>query len=80
MAKSLCLAYFFWAIGGCFGLHHIYLGRDRHAFLVWSTGAGYFGLGLLRDLWRIPSYVKDANNDPGYLNELVEKMRKHDRV
>jgi len=56
------------------------LGRDRHAFLIWSTAAGYLGLGLLRDLWRIPTYVKDANNDPTYLEELTRKMRKNTRV
>jgi len=80
MGKSLCLTYFFWLVGGWFGLHHIYLGRDRHAFLIWSTAAGYLGLGLLRDLWRIPTYVKDANNDPTYLEELTRKMRKNTRV
>lgn len=41
--KSVCLTYFFWFIGGWFGLHQLYLGRDRHAFLIWSTAGGYWG-------------------------------------
>jgi hypothetical protein len=36
---------------------------------------GYFGFGWFRDLWRIPEYVKDANDDPDYLRWLAEKMR-----
>ena len=40
-----------------------------------SFGA-YFGLGLIRDLWRIPEYVKDYNNDPEYLESLTNMMRK----
>lgn len=78
--KSLCLAYLFWLIGGWFGLHHIYLRRDRHAFLIWSSGAGYLGLGLIRDLWRLPEYVKDANEEPVYMEELRKLMRKNKTV
>ena len=36
---------------------------------------GYFGAGWFRDLWRIPEYVRDANNDPGFLADLSEKVR-----
>ena len=36
---------------------------------------GYFGLGWFRDIWRIPSYVREANDDPAYLIDLTEKMR-----
>ena len=32
---------------------------------------GYFGAGWFRDLWRIPEYVKDANNDPSYLTTII---------
>ncbi|UYV74210.1 DNAJC22 [Cordylochernes scorpioides] len=76
MAKSLFLTYLFWLIGGIFGLHHFYLQRDRHAFIWWISVGGYFGLGWIRDLWRIPKYVKDANEDVDYIEELTEKMRK----
>ena len=35
---------------------------------------GYFGAGWIRDLWRIPTYVKDANDDPEYLKNLAKQM------
>ncbi|GFX40362.1 dnaJ subfamily C member 22 [Trichonephila clavipes] len=38
---------------------------------------GFFGLGLIRDLWRIPEYVKDVNEDSSYMEQLIEKMRKY---
>ena len=37
---------------------------------------GYFGMGWLRDLCRIPEYVDDANSDPQYMEELKVKMRR----
>jgi hypothetical protein len=37
---SLCVAYFLWITGGFFGLHHLYLGRDFHAFLWWCLPGG----------------------------------------
>lgn len=73
--KSLFWTYIFWLFGGLFGLHHFYLGRDRQAFALWISFGGYFGLGLLRDLWRIPEYVADANEDPEYMRRLVHRMK-----
>ncbi len=32
-------------------------------------------MGWLRDLWRLPEYVKDANSDPAYEKELSKKMK-----
>ena len=61
--KSLLISYTLLIFGGIVGLHHFYLGRDRHAFLYWSTLGGLLGLGCLRDFWRLPSYVQDANVD-----------------
>lgn len=75
-AKSLFWTYFWWLFGGVFGLHHFYLGRDRHAFITWITAGGYFGCGWLRDLWRIPEYVRDVNEDPEYMKQLKMKMRR----
>lgn len=75
--KSLCVTYFLWLIGGYFGLHHFYLHRDRHAFISWMSFGCYFGAGWFRDLWRIPEYVRDANEDTEYLEELTFKMRKN---
>ena len=78
--KSIWVCYFYWLIGGWCGLHQIYLRRDRHAFLIWSSAAGYLGCGLLRDLWRIPEYVRDANEDPGYMEKLITSMRERENV
>ena len=43
--KSLVVTYICWLFGGFFGLHHLYLHRDRHAFVWWCTLGGYFGIG-----------------------------------
>lgn len=77
MAKSLCVTYLLWLTLGALGAHHFYLGRDRQAFVWWMTLGGYFGLGLIRDIWRIPYYVKYANEDPETIDELKEKIRRH---
>lgn len=77
MAKSLFMTYFLWLFGGWFGLHHFYLHRDRHAFVYWMTLGGYFGCGWLRDLWRIPEYVRDCNNDPEFIAQLGGEMRRN---
>jgi len=63
--KSIVVAYTYWMLGGMFGLHHIYLERPTQAFL-WSTTGGLGLMGYLRDAWRIPAYVAQANQDDGY--------------
>lgn len=73
------MAYLCWFFGGIFGLHHFYLGRDKHAFITLSTFGGYFTLGLIRDFWCLPEYVKDANNDLEYLKRLHSQMLSHKR-
>jgi len=73
-----CTAYLLWAFGGFFGLHHFYLKRDKQAFLWWCAPGGYFGAGWIRDLWRIPEYVAEANNNPDYVQKLTDKMRESD--
>ena len=74
---NMVIAYVLWFFGGWWGLHHFYLGRDKHAFIWWSTCGGCFGLGWFRELWRLPEYVYAANKDPGYLADLNEKARRH---
>lgn len=78
--KNIFVAYFLWLFGGIFGLHHIYLGRDIQAFLYWSTLGGYIGIGWLRDIYRIPEYVADANEDPKFIKSFVEKVRLNEKV
>ena len=76
MAKNLFITYILWLIGGWVGLHHFYLKRDRHAFIWWATAGGIFGLGWFRDLWRIPEYVANSNENPDYMEELTSRMRR----
>lgn len=77
MAKSLFVTYLLWLTCGWLGIHHFYLGRDRQALVWCMTLGGYFGLGWLRDIWRIPYYVRYANRDPKSTDQLKERMRKH---
>ncbi|XP_054750324.2 dnaJ homolog subfamily C member 22-like [Lytechinus pictus] len=76
MVKKRSIAYFLWLVGGWFGLHHFYLGRDRHAFVWWCTLGGFFGLGWLRDLFCIGRYVDTANDEPSYVEYYTELLRK----
>lgn len=77
--KSTLLTYLLWLVGGVFGLHHFYLGRDSQAFLWWSTLGGYVGCGWLRDLFYIPTYVADANGERAFIEKLVAAVRTHDK-
>jgi DnaJ family protein C protein 22 len=80
MAKSMFLTYVLWSIGGFFGLHHIYLERDAQAFLWWCTLGGYAGCGWLRDIFHIPEYVADANEDKKFMEKHIHRLRKHETV
>jgi len=73
MASTLT-AYLLWLFGGLFGVHHLYLRRDAQAFL-WCSTLGVFGLGWLRDVWYIPIYVAEVNDDPLYRSLLATKMQ-----
>ncbi|XP_037938329.1 dnaJ homolog subfamily C member 22 [Teleopsis dalmanni] len=73
--KSVIVAYVLWLFGGIFGLHHIYLHRDRHAFIWWCTLGGYFGVGWFGEIFLIPEYVRDANEEPKFVKSFIEKLR-----
>ncbi|XP_026776190.1 dnaJ homolog subfamily C member 22 isoform X2 [Pangasianodon hypophthalmus] len=62
MPKRLITTYALWAVGGPLGLHHLYLRRDSHA-LLWMLTLGGFGFGWLREFFRIPAYVNEANKE-----------------
>lgn len=36
-------------------------------------------MGIIRDLWRLPEYVKDANNDLDYLDWLHSQIKLHEK-
>ena len=78
MAKYNCIAYLLWLITGAVGGHHFYLGRD-HQGLLWLTSCGGLGIGWLRDFFKIPSYVKEANEDHTFLtmfkNRITSRLR-----
>lgn len=78
--KSKLWAYFFWLFGGLIGAHHVYLGRDDQAFVYISTFGGYVGCGFLRDIYRIPAYVADANDDPAFVADFKRKVRANRKV
>lgn len=73
--KSLCVTYFLWLFLGWLGVHHFYLRRDRQAFVWWSTLGGYCGAGWVRDFWRIPEYVDDANDENEYTENLQRRFK-----
>ena len=73
-AKNSGLAYFFAAIGGVFGLHHLYLGRTQHA-LVWLTTFGGFGIGILDEIfYRLKKYVDEVNHDYSMVEQYEQKL------
>lgn len=74
--KSVIWAYVLWLFGGIFGVHHFYLRRDRHAFVWWTTLGG-FGVGWLGEIFRIPRYVRDANEEPKHMEDLINRMTRN---
>ncbi|CAG0922034.1 unnamed protein product [Notodromas monacha] len=77
MGKNLCLAYFLYLIGGFCGLHQLYLNRSFHALAIFTTCGAFFGLGIIRDFFWIPTYVRSANNDGAFIEDLADRMRRH---
>lgn len=77
--KSVVIAYVLWLFGGIFGLHHLYLHRDRHAFVWWCTLGGYLGVGWLSEIFMIPEYVRDANEDPRFVKQFVAQLQAYPR-
>lgn len=77
--KSVIWTYILWLFGGIFGVHHFYLRRDRHAFVWWTTLGG-FGIGWLGEIFRIPRYVRDSNENPRHMQELALRMAKNNKV
>lgn len=73
--KSILTTYILWLFGGFFGLHHLYLERDFHAFAHWCTFGGYFGVGWVVDLFTIPNMVRDANEDPVFIQKFIETLK-----
>ncbi|KAG0699579.1 DnaJ subfamily C member 22 [Chionoecetes opilio] len=77
--KSTWLAYLCWLVGGWCCLHLLYLRRDRQALVWYTTFFGYAGIGILRDFFRLPEYVRDVNESDHYLEQLMVKMRRYSK-
>ena len=67
-------AYFLLLCGGWLGLHHLYLKRWKQAAVWFMTFGGGFGMGCLRDIWRIPHYVAYANRDKVFMKKHLDMM------
>lgn len=70
MAKYCIITFILWLVGGWCGLHHFYLGRDRHGFL-WATTWGGFLIGWLKEFTSLNRYTEEANN--GYPKRLARR-------
>ncbi|RNA39038.1 dnaJ -like protein [Brachionus plicatilis] len=69
MTKSIKTAYVIWLFGGLFGLHHFYLKRDKQGFIYMITLGGFL-IAFLRDVYRLPEYVREANEDKIFMEKL----------
>lgn len=58
--KSKTTAYLLWLFLGVFGVHKFYLGRIGMGILYLFT-AGFFGIGLLIDLFTLGNEVDTYN-------------------
>ncbi|MGE0171033.1 TM2 domain-containing protein [Nocardioides sp.] len=58
--KSLGVAYVLWLFLGFFGVHHFYLGKVGRGIGYLLT-FGWFMIGLLVDLFTLPSQVHRVN-------------------
>jgi len=77
--KRVIIAYFLWIILGLLGLHLFYLGREKQGILWLTSFGGLFGLGWLRDFYRIPSYVREANGNSEFMLALSTELRRRKR-
>jgi TM2 domain-containing membrane protein YozV len=74
--KRLLIAYLLAFVGGLFGLHHLYLGRTRHALLWLITGGGV-GIGLLYEIVALlPTYVRECNEEPSIVLEYNRRIER----
>ncbi|GHP04520.1 DnaJ protein [Pycnococcus provasolii] len=76
--SSLVVAYLLHFTTSMLGLPHFYLGRHAQGILYMISG-GLFGLGVIRDTFRMPWYVQEANVSTKFLARLEELKGKSPR-
>ena len=76
MSKYSIIAYTLWLTLGWLGGHLFYLGRDHQGILWLTSFGGLFGVGWFRDLYRIPTYVKEANGEDDFLWQRWTEIRR----
>ena len=59
--KDVGVAYLLWFFFGVLGIHHFYLGKTGRGVL-WLLTGGLLGVGLLVDLFTLPSQVRQVNS------------------
>ncbi len=59
-AKDVWVAYLLWFFFGLLGIHHFYLGKIGRGVL-WLLTGGLLGIGVLVDLFTLPSQVRQVN-------------------
>lgn len=77
--KTIFWARFWWLFGGIFGAHHFYLNRYDHGLVNFLTFGG-FGVGWIRDFFRLSTYVLDTNEDHEYIEWYKAQIRKFLKV
>ncbi|BCJ27398.1 TM2 domain-containing protein [Actinocatenispora sera] len=60
--KSVGVAYLLWFFFGFLGVHQFYLGKTGRGVSYIFT-LGWVGIGLLIDLFTLPSQVRKANGE-----------------
>jgi len=58
--RSLLTSYLLWLFFGVLGIHRFYLGHTVWGVVYLLTG-GLFLIGVIVDLFLMPSYVRDWN-------------------
>lgn len=58
--KDVAVSYILWFFLGVLGVHHFYLGKVGRGVL-WLLTGGLLGIGLIVDLFTLPSQVRQIN-------------------
>lgn len=77
--KSVTITYFLWFFGGILGFHHYYLRRTEQAIVWFCTFGGFLGTAWVFEFFKIPKYVREANEDPIFVEEFRKRLQTQER-